>query len=149
MAGWLGCCLVRRPDVRVGIRITTILDDRNEVQPDVVVWWPKPGGPLVNDDDFIVGSPQIIVEVAATSASYDLHSKKEAYRRNKVREYVVWRVRDQVIDWFRLVEGIYVSIEPDSNGIIESNRFSGLRLHVPSLFAYDRAVLTSHLRAPG
>jgi Uma2 family endonuclease len=95
-----------------------ILDERNEVQPDAVLWWEKPGGPRTNEDGFIEGPPQLIVEVASSSVSYDLHQKKEAYRRNKVREYVVWRVLDRAIDWFRLVDGQYVLVEPDADGVL-------------------------------
>ena len=57
--------------------------------------------------------------------SYDLHDKKEAYRRNQVREYVVWRVLDQQIDWFRLEAGEYVRVEPDERGVIESTASRG------------------------
>jgi len=36
------------------------------------------------------------------SASFALHTKLHVYRRNGVREYVVWRVLDQQLDWFVL-----------------------------------------------
>ncbi len=44
----------------------------------------------------MAGAPELVVEVAASSASYDLHSTFHVYvyRRNGVREYVVWRVLD-------------------------------------------------------
>ena len=69
------------------------------------------------------GPPQLIVEVSASCASYELHTKKEAYRRNKVREYVVWRVLDKAIDWFELRDGNYALREPDADGIVESSQF--------------------------
>ena len=80
-----------------------------------------------------------MVEVSASGASYDLHDKKEAYRRNGVREYIVWRVLDGAIDWFRLdpTEGEYERIEPDERGVIESAVFAGLRLHLPKMLAAD------------
>ena len=69
----------------------------------------EPGGPRLTEDGTICeGAPQLVVEVAASSASYDLYEKKEAYRRNGVHEYVVWRVIDRVIDWFELRDGVYV-----------------------------------------
>jgi Uma2 family endonuclease len=37
-------------------------------------------------DGYIEGAPELIAEIAAGSASYDLHDKLNAYRRNKVRE---------------------------------------------------------------
>jgi Uma2 family endonuclease len=139
MAGWIGVYLmhVRNPALKSGSAPTVILDELNEVQPDAVLWWPKPGGPRVNDEGIIEGPPQLIVEVAASSFSKDLHQKKEAYRRNKVREYVVWRVLDGAIDWFELRDGAYVLREPGADGIVESSQFPGLRLHVPSMLADD------------
>jgi Uma2 family endonuclease len=102
----------------------------------------------MREDGYIVGAPQLIVEVAASSASYDLHVKKEAYRRNGVAEYVVWRVLDEAIDWFRLVDGQYASIEPDAEGMIESEQFPGLRLHVPSMLAGDLPALLARMSGP-
>ncbi len=42
----------------------------------------------------MAGAPELVVEVASSRASYDLHSTFHVYRRNGVREYVVWRVLD-------------------------------------------------------
>jgi Uma2 family endonuclease len=86
--------------------------------------------------------------VAASSVSYDLHQKKEAYRRNGVPEYVVWRVVNNSIDWFRLRNGEYVLVEPDADGLIESEQFPGLKLHVESMLAGDLAAVLAQLR-PG
>ena len=141
---WLGHYRLSRPGLRCMDSTTLLLDGTVEVQPDAMLWRPVDGGPYMNERGFIVGPPQLIVEVSASSASYDLHEKKEAYRRNGVREYVVWRVLDQAIDWFRLQDGEYVPIGPDADGIIESEQFPGLRLRVPSLLAGDMtAVLTA------
>jgi Uma2 family endonuclease len=62
-----------------------------------------------------------------------------------VPEYVVWRVRDEMIDWFRLREGQYEWVEPDENGIIESSEFPGLRLNVPKILSGDLAGVLAEL----
>jgi Uma2 family endonuclease len=142
---WLGTYALHTPGARFGDNGTVILDDGNELQPDVMLWRSDPDGPQLGDDGYVVGPPQLIVEVAASSASYDLHVKKEAYRRNGVREYVVWRVLDEAIDWFRLQDGQYVLIEPDDKGILDSEQFPGLRLHVQSMLAGDLAAVLGHL----
>ena len=134
---WLGAYRARTPGLRIGDNTTVFLDADNEVQPDACLWREEPGGPRLTEDHYIEGAPQLVVEVAASSASYDLHQKLHAYRRNGVREYVVWRVLDGLIDWFRLREGEYVRAEPDAQGVIESAVFPGLRLHVPKLLADD------------
>jgi len=90
------------------------------------------------------------VEVAASSASYDLHVKREVYRRNGVREYVVWRVYDRQVDWFRLENGQYVPVPADAAGMIHSRTFPGLRLAVPALLSGDLAhVLVELQQGPG
>jgi Uma2 family endonuclease len=132
---WLGTYSTRVPGVRLG---------DNEVQPDAFLWREEPGGPMVRED-YVRGAPQLVVEVAASSASYDLHEKLRAYRRNGVREYVVWRVLDGAIDWFRLREGEYVRVEPDDRGVIESEAFPGLRLNVPKMLANDAAGVLAEL----
>jgi Uma2 family endonuclease len=136
---WLHAYKRQSPGVRLGDNATVFLDARTEVQPDVFLWRDEPGGARLTDEHYIEGAPQLVVEIAASSASYDLHEKKEAYRRNGVREYVVWRVLDEAIDWFELREGAYVLRAPDENGVVESVQFAGLRLHVPSMLAGDGA----------
>ena len=146
---WLGAYVGLNPGVEPGGDNSTIfLEGGNEVQPDVFLWRPEDGLALQTEDGYIVGPPHLIVEIAASSVSYDLHQKKEAYRRNGVPEYVVWRVLDRVIDWFRLRNGQYLHVAPDADGLIESEQFPGLKLHVDSLLAGDLAAVLSHLR-PG
>lgn len=145
---WLGTYALRAPGARFGNDGTIFLDGGNEPQPDVILWRFEPGGPYLNDDGYIVGAPQLVVEVAASSVSYDLYEKKEAYRRNGVREYIVWRVLDDAIDWFRLQNGAYVLIQPDTDGVIESTSFRGLRLHVASVLEGNLDAVLAALRAP-
>jgi Uma2 family endonuclease len=145
VVGWLYAYKIRNSGMRLGDNATVILDRRNEVQPDAFLWREEPGGPCLSADGYIEGAPQFVVEVAASSAAYDLHEKKEAYRRNGVREYVVWRVLDETIDWFELRDGTYVLRGPAEDGIIESVQFVGLRLHVPSLLAGDAASVLAAL----
>jgi Uma2 family endonuclease len=90
----------------------------------------------------------LIVDVAASSASYDLHDKLMLYRDAGVPEYVVWQVIDQQIAWFRLRDGDYVRVEPDARGVIESEAFPGLRLDVAKMLAGDIAAVVDALR-PG
>ena len=146
---WLGYYAMQVPGVRCMDNTTLLLDGGVEAQPDAMLWRPEDGGPRINAQGFVEGPPQLIVEVAASSTSYDLREKKEAYRRNGVREYVVWRVLDKAIDWFRLRDGRYLTVEPDASGLIESEPFPGLRLHVASMLAGDLTAVVAAIRAPG
>lgn len=143
--GWLSAYRARTPGVHLDDNSTVILDDDNEVQPDASLWREASAGPHLTEDGYIEGAPQLVVEIAASSASYDLHDKMRAYQRNRVQEYVVWRVLDEAIGWFRLVDGEYARVEPNEHGIIESEAFPGLRLNVPKMLAGDLAGVLAEL----
>jgi len=54
------------------------------------------GQSRISQDDYIEGAPELIVEIAASSAAYDLHDKQEAYRRNGVQEYLESRYGNRI-----------------------------------------------------
>ena len=90
---------------------------------------PECGGQArISDDDYIEGAPELVAEVASSSVSYDLGTKLQVYRRNGVREYVVWRVLDRQVDWFVLREGRYEPMALPADGIYRSTVFPGLWL---------------------
>ncbi len=144
---WLNSYRALHPELHVSDNATVVLDADNEVQPDACLWREEPAGPRLAGG-YIQGPPQLVVEVSATSASYDLHEKFRAYRRNGVKEYVVWRVFNDAIEWFRLNEdGEYVLVEPDRDGVIKSLEFPGLRLSVPKMLVGDLAGVRAALDA--
>jgi Uma2 family endonuclease len=122
---------------------TLRLDPDNEPQPDVMlrIEADKGGASYVSADDYVEGAPELIVEIAASSASYDLREKRRVYRRNGVREYIVWQIYDGRLDWWALREGEYQPLEPGEAGIVKSEIFPGLWLDVPALLANDPAKL--------
>ncbi|MGD1809041.1 Uma2 family endonuclease [Dapis sp. BLCC M126] len=71
---------------------------------------------------------ELIVEIGASSVSIDVHDKLKVDRRNQVPEYLVWRVEDGEIDWFRLKSGEYIQLQPNLEGITCSEIFPGLWL---------------------
>ena len=126
---------IATPGVDIGNNSTVRLDLDNEPQPDILLRIESGGRSLVSDDDYVEGAPELIVEIAASSAAYDLHDKKQVYRRNGVQEYIVWQVFENKLDWFSLQSGEYVPLQPDDNGVVRSLVFPGLWLFVPSLLA--------------
>ena len=138
---WLGHYRAATPGVRAGINATLRLDLENEPQPDsAMLIEPRCGGQArISEDGYVEGAPELVAEIAASSVSIDMNLKLRVYRRNGVREYIVWRVREQAIDWFALKEGQYERLPGDSDGIIRSAVFPGLWLHVPSMLAGDLA----------
>lgn len=133
--GWLVVYKAATPGVAVGDNSTVRLDLDNEPQPDAVLMIESGGQARISEDDYVEGAPELVIEIAASSASIDLHDKKRAYRRNGVKEYIVWRVLDQTIDWFYLQNSEYVSLIADENGVIRSATFGGLWLAVSDLLA--------------
>lgn len=146
--GWLATYCAATPGVEFYDNTTVRLDLDNEPQPDALLRLePAAGGhSRVSAEDYIEGAPELIVEIAASSASYDLHEKLQVYRRNGVQEYLVWRVYDKQLDWFRLVQDEYVLLAPDENGVVHSRVFPGLRLAVQALLAGDLATVLAELQ---
>jgi Uma2 family endonuclease len=137
--GWLVAYRSVTPGVMVCDNTTVRLDAENEPQPDALLRIDQAWGgqSRISEDDYIEGAPELIVEIAASSASYDLHDKRRAYQRNGVREYLVWLTQEQDFRWYVLQEGEYELQSPDELGILRSQVFPGLQLAVTALLAGD------------
>jgi len=148
---WLGVYLEATPGLEIADNATLRLDLDNEPQPDVSVWIDG-GNAFVDDDDYLQGAPELLVEVAGSSAAIDLNQKLQVYRRNGVAEYLVLLTHEQEVRWFSLAAGETVQIEPEVDGMLRSRVFPGLHLQ-PTLFwqgdlAGVLAVLRRGLAAP-
>ncbi|VXD11707.1 conserved hypothetical protein [Planktothrix serta PCC 8927] len=137
--GWLIAYEAATSGVETLDNATVRLDVDNQPQPDALLRIEEGGQSRISEDDYVEGSPELIVEIAASTASIDLHQKLKVYRRNQVQEYLVWRIYDSEFDWFRLKNGEYIKLEPDSNGIIYSQVFPGLWLDKAALLAGNLA----------
>jgi len=141
LVGWLFAYRAHTPGVAAGDNATVRLDLDNEPQPDALLRIRRAAGGRSHEtsDDYVEGAPELVAEVTASTASYDLHDKKRAYRRSGVREYVVWRTQDAALDWFVLREGRYVRLAPGDDGVLRSEVFPGLWLDAGALVAGDAA----------
>jgi Uma2 family endonuclease len=153
--GWLFVFQARTPEVHLADNTTVFLPTGDEVQPDACLYRLEPHGNVRlvkrregrQTVEYLEGAPGFVFEVAASSASYDLHSKKRAYEQSGVLEYLVWQIYERRITWFRLHEGHFVEIEPDENGVIESAVFHGLRLAIEKMLSGDDAGVLAELDA--
>lgn len=148
---WLGNYMAATPGVDLLDNSTLRLDLDNEPQPDVSLWI-EGGNAFIDEDDYLHGAPELLVEVAASSAALDLGAKLQAYRRNGVAEYLVLLPREQEVRWFSFAAGETVQIEPDADGVLRSRVFPGLYFQ-PTLFwqgnlAGVLAVLRNGLATP-
>jgi Uma2 family endonuclease len=148
LVAWLVHYEASTPGVEVGDNSTVRLDLDNEPQPDGLLFIQAEFGGQVRIDDegYIAGAPDLVAEVAASSASYDLHAKLNVYRRNGVREYIVWRVYNHQIDWYVLRGGAYELLAAGPDGILRSTIFPGLDLDVAALLRGDLAAVFAVLQ---
>lgn len=124
---WLGVYRAATPGINVADNVTLRLDLDNEPQPDVVVWI-EGGSAYIAEDDYLAGAPELIVEVAGSSASIDLNDKLHVYRRNGVREYLVLLTHEQEVRWYSWLSGETEEIQSDEQGVLRSQLFPGLYL---------------------
>jgi Uma2 family endonuclease len=147
MATWLGTYMAMTPGTAAADNSTILLDIDNDPQPDLCLYiLPANGGRVKLDtDQYIVGAPELVVEIAASSMSYDLGAKLNAYRRNGVKEYIVHRTYDGEIDWFALRDGQYEKASAE-DGVYRSQAFPGLWLNRPAMLEGKLANALATLR---
>lgn len=135
---WLGVYRAMTPGVVGGDNSTLNLDLDNAPQPDGYLRiTEQAGGQTRMEDGYLVGAPELVVEVAASSVSYDLHDKLNVYRRNGVREYLVWRTEDRAMDWFILTNGRFETLPVGDDGILRSTVLPGLWLDPAAVLRGD------------
>lgn len=132
---WLGTYASMTPGCQGGDNATVILDSNNEPQPDILLRVEREGQSIVNEEGYVVGAPELVVEISASTVSLDMQDKLQVYCRHQVQEYLVWRVEDRAIDWFRLRAGQFEKLEADEEGIIRSEVYPGLWLDVEALLS--------------
>ena len=112
--GWLGYYAAHTPGVKVYANPTLILDRDNTPQPDSVLCYsPAQGGKAhINRNGYLTGAPELICEVASSSAALDMNAKLNNYRRAGVQEYIVWLTGEERLCWFILEDGEYIPLRP-------------------------------------
>lgn len=142
----------RTPGVESGDNTTILLGDEGEPQPDLFLRvLPECGGQSqTSEDDYVVGAPELIAEIALSSRSIDLHRKREDYARYGVGEYLVLCLREHRLRWFDLRKDR--ELEPDDDGICRMAVFPGLWIDGKAVLAKDHgrllAVLERGLSTP-
>ena len=136
----LGTFRAATPGLEGGDNSSVRLDLDNMPQPDVCLFLtPAAGGQSkIDADGYLNGAPEFVAEIAASTASYDLHEKLRVYRRNGVREYVVWRTFDGAVDYFVWKDAEYQRLAP-TDAVYRSQTLPGLWLDFAALLAGDLA----------
>ena len=145
---WLSQYARSTQGIRSYITPSLRLDNKNEFQPDCVLRIAslKRGRSRVASDDYLEGAPELVAEVAVSSADYDAHEKRDVYERIGVQEYLLWEVLDSRIEWWRLDGGEYVPLTPRADVVYCSGMFPGLWLDICALLAGDDRKVTKVLQ---
>ena len=126
---------------------TTCRVDDDALQPDVSLRILESyGGRSVAKQSYVVGVPEFVMEVCVSSAAYDLHEKKEVYRKAGVVEFVAVLPRDSKIRWHQLEGDAYTLIRP-KDGIFKSVVFPGLWMDSEAILNCDMARASEILNA--
>ncbi len=138
---WLGMYRMRTPGTEGSDNASVRFDDDNMPQPDALLRLldTHGGQSRITHDRYFEGGPELVVEIARTTADKDLGPRREVYRRFGVKEYIVWRVVDRSVDWFVLRSGYYYPLAPGADGIVRSEVFPGLWLDPAALVRADAA----------
>jgi Uma2 family endonuclease len=144
----LGVYRMATPGVRGSDNATIRFDLMNEPQPDILLRLdPEVGGnSWIDGDGYLQGAPELIIEIAASSTSYDLHQKKATYARHGVQEYLVFQMNERQVSWFTLHNGTYELLPTDTDQILRSQVFPGLWLAVTAFWADDMATVLGILQ---
>jgi Uma2 family endonuclease len=141
LAGVLFVYKASTPGVEGADNLTTILGEKSEPQPDLMLRLLKECGGQsdYNEDKYLVGAPELIVEVAHSSKSIDMNRKRRDYLAAGVQEYIVFCVEEEELHWFHFPSKR--KLKSDRNGVWKSQIFPGLWIDGPALVARDSARL--------
>ena len=145
---WLGTYSLATPGVKAATNSTARLGPDDVPQPDGLLrLLPECGGQArLDPKGYLLGAPELAVEVSASTASLDVREKLTAYRRAGVREYLVWRTEDGALDWWMLEEDEYSPLAAGADGVLRSRVFPGLWLDAAALLGGDGAQVMAVLR---
>jgi Uma2 family endonuclease len=148
LSTWLGYYRVMTAGLLSANNTTIRLAPKSTVQPDIALFIAssRGGQSTINEDDYLSGPPELVVEVATSSVSFDMHLKKRVYQRHGVKEYIIYRVLDSAVDWFVLRDGKFVALEPNAEGVLQSECFPGLWLNTAALVQEDMAAVMKTLQ---
>ncbi len=137
ISSWLYQYELNTPGVAGGDGLTIILGNRSEPLPDACLMIHPGGQTRINQEEYIEGAPELIVEISLSTETHDLSAKKADYERAGVCEYIVVALQSKAVYWFELKDGHYVSRSSSGDGIFRSVVFPGLWLDAEALLRLD------------
>jgi Uma2 family endonuclease len=146
LSDWLGHYKRHTRGVRKAQNATTQFGDYGEPQPDLQLRIPEElGGQTRIVGGFVVGAPELIVEVSKSTRGYDLGPKKDDYERAGVREYLFVGLDPREVRWFVRRDGRFADLPAGPDGVFRSEVFPGLWLDTRAFFDEDTDALIATL----
>ena len=151
LSGWLGVYQAATPGTRALTNTTIILGPDSEPQPDCALLIEAESGGQSrveerNETQYRVGPPELIVEVAYSTAAHDRFEKYRDYKRAGVKEYAIAVLHDRRLEWHAARDGRFEPLPAGGDGILRSEVFPGLWLDPAALFRGDSAEVLNVLR---
>jgi len=145
--GWLYLYKSATPGVILTSTATTLLNPETEVQPDLSLLIEASRGGQTRQDvnRGVIGAPELVMEIASSSAAYDLHLKRDLYERAGVREYVVTLIREARVLWLARRGERFAELAPGADGLYRSEVFPGLWLDAAALLRQDTGAVRTAL----
>ena len=144
-SAWLAGYSFRTPDVRALTRVTVILGEGSEPEPDAVLRR-QTAAEDAAEGDYVIGPPDLVVEVADTTCFHDHGPKRRDYERHGVLEYLIFDIPQERACWYvRDAEGVFREQAPGEDGLLKSRVFPGLWLDPAAFLARDRQGLKTAL----
>lgn len=138
VSDWLGHYRRFTKGIGKAINATVQFDDYGEPQPDCQLRIPEELGGLSRlVDGYVVGTPELVVEVGKSSRRIDLGPKKTDYQRAGVPEYLFVGMDPNEILWFVRRAGRFAAMNPGEDGILRSEVFPGLWLDPSAMLSGD------------
>jgi Uma2 family endonuclease len=146
IATLFGCYRARTPGVVGGTDVTVILGEESEPRPDAVLRIEKAHGgqARLNEDNYLVGPPELVAEISYSTRSLDMNQKRQDYLAAGIQEYLVVCVEEQEVHWFHFPSK--TSIKPNRQGISRSRVFPGLWIDTQALLRRDYSRLVEVLQ---
>jgi Uma2 family endonuclease len=140
VSGWLFYYQLHTSGVEGADAATVKLDPKGEPQPDCKLFIPAElgGQSDVDAEGYLAGAPELIIEIARSSRTYDLGAKMADYERAGVREYVVVELDPDRVHWFVRRGDRFEELPAGPDGVYRSEVFPGLWLDPQALFSEDR-----------
>jgi Uma2 family endonuclease len=145
---WLGVYAAETPGTQSCTDSSAIMSEESEPQPDQCLRVTEQAGGQSHWDErrYLIGAPELAVEISNSTAGIDLNAKLRDYEEYGVREYLVVVMRQRVVHWFIRRKDRFTPMKPDADGVLKSKVFAGLWLDTAGVFDETAARLLATLR---